>query len=224
MLMWTLRIIRNISENLVIWMGLGRKPTLRDYYSKKILYKSELPKLSRISGNRFEALLHFLQISDNEDCPPGDQLYKIAPLVQLLNRKFQHMSSEGKNMRRRDNGSISRQAELPSRKDTQIRRQTIFKLCIEGGYTYALIIYEVVMVSKNNTNVVIGKWKDKRDVLFLTTRAVPEVVEVPTKRGSVLKPPTIVEYNTSKCCTDVSGQKASYSSSVRRGIKWYRQL
>nr|CAI5860762.1 unnamed protein product [Callosobruchus analis] len=42
-------------------MGLHQKPTLRDYYSKNIVYKSELPK------NWFEALL------------------------QLMNRKFQHI-------------------------------------------------------------------------------------------------------------------------------------
>nr|CAH7748182.1 unnamed protein product [Callosobruchus chinensis] len=52
-------------------MALDQKPTLRDYYSKKILYKSELFKLSRISRNRFKALLHFIHISDNESCPPG---------------------------------------------------------------------------------------------------------------------------------------------------------
>nr|CAH7714455.1 unnamed protein product [Callosobruchus chinensis] len=68
---------------LIIWMGLDQKPTLRDYYSKKVLCKSELSKVSRISRNRCETLLHFLHFSDNENCPPGDRLYKISPFVQL---------------------------------------------------------------------------------------------------------------------------------------------
>nr|CAH7748181.1 unnamed protein product [Callosobruchus chinensis] len=37
-------------------------------------------------------------------------------------------------------------------------------------------------VQKSSTNVLVGKWKDKRDVLFLTTRAVPEMVEVRKRR------------------------------------------
>nr|CAI5860763.1 unnamed protein product [Callosobruchus analis] len=45
-------------------------------------------------------------------------------------------------------------------------------------------------VQKNNTEVLVAKWNYKRDVLFLTTRAVPEMVEVPTNRSSVLKPLT----------------------------------
>nr|CAH7768261.1 unnamed protein product [Callosobruchus chinensis] len=55
-------------------MGLDQIPTLRDYYSKKVLYKSELPKVSRISRNRCETLLHFLHISDNENCPPVNDM------------------------------------------------------------------------------------------------------------------------------------------------------
>nr|CAH7743691.1 unnamed protein product [Callosobruchus chinensis] len=289
---------------LIIWMGLDQKPTLRDYYSKKVLYKSELPKVSRISRNRFETLLHFLHISDNENCPPGDRLYKISPLVQLLNRKFQHMCDPKEKLCIDETmvpfrGRLSFLQYIPGKRHKYGVK--LFKLCIEGGYTYALKIYggggggvqtstkplatRVVMelmepllntgrtlytdsfytsvdlahalknsqthlvgtlrqnrklnpkavinaklkrgemkVQRSSTNVVVGKWKDKRDVLFLTTRAVPEMIEVPTKRGSVLKPSTIVEYNTAKGYTDLSDQKASYSSPVRRGIKWYRKI
>nr|CAI5863343.1 unnamed protein product [Callosobruchus analis] len=58
---------------------------------------------------------------------------------------------------------------------------------------------------ESNTHVVVGKWKDKREVLFLTTEAVPKITDVQTKR-------------------DVSDQKASYSTTVRRGIKWYKKV
>lgn len=81
------------------------------------------------------------------------------------------------------------------------------------------------MVTKeSNTKVVVGKWKDKRDVLFLTTKSVPEMVEVQTKRGPVKKPSTIVQYNSAKSFIDVSDQMASYASPIRRGIKWYRKV
>lgn len=80
-------------------------------------------------------------------------------------------------------------------------------------------------MQKSNTKVVgVGKWKDKRDVLFLTTQAIPEMVEVPTRRGNILKPSTIVDYNTAKGFVDISDQKAASSSPVRRGVKWYRKI
>lgn len=81
-----------------------------------------------------------------------------------------------------------------------------------------------IITKQSNTNVIVGKWKDKRDVLFLTTESVPEMVEVETKNGTVQKPSTIVQYNNMKSFIDVSDQKASYSTAVRRGIKWYRKV
>lgn len=288
---------------LIIWMGLDQKPTLRDYYSKKVLYESDIPKLSGISRNRFEALLHFVHISDNENCPTGDRLYKISPLVQMLNRKFQHMCSPKEKVCIDETmvpfrGRLSFLQYIPGKRHKYGVK--LFKLCVDGGYTYAVKIYgggdgaqksdkplasRVVMelmepllntgrtlytdnfytsvslahelnnkrthlvgtlrqnrklnpkgvtsaklkkgemkMQKSYTKVIVGKWKDKRDVLFLTTRAVPEMVEVITKRGPVSKPSAIVDYNTAKGFIDISDQRASYSSPVRRSIKWYRKI
>lgn len=288
---------------LIIWMGLDQKPRLRDYFSTKVLYKSEVPKLSRISRNRFEALLHFLHVSDNENCPTGDRLYKISPLVQMLNRKFQHICNPKEKVCIDETmvpfrGRLSFLQYIPGKRHKYGVK--LFKLCVDEGYTYSIKIYgggggvqtsdkplatRVVMelmepllnsgrtlytdnfytsvglahelnnnqthlvgtlrqnrklnpkavtsaklkrgevkMQKSNTKVIVGKWKDKRDVLFLTTRAIPEMVEVPTKRGPVLKPSIIVDYNKAKGFVDISDQKASYSSPVRRGIKWYRKI
>ncbi|CAH1977065.1 unnamed protein product [Acanthoscelides obtectus] len=81
-----------------------------------------------------------------------------------------------------------------------------------------------LIVRESNTHVIVGKWRDKRQVLFLTTEAVPEMTDVQTKRGVVKKPSTIAKYNSIKSFIDVSDQKASYSTTVRRGIKWYRKV
>nr|CAI5863377.1 unnamed protein product [Callosobruchus analis] len=81
-----------------------------------------------------------------------------------------------------------------------------------------------MIARESNTHVVVGKWKDKREVLFLTTEAVPKITDVQTKRGAVKKPSTIAKYNSIKSFIDVSDQKASYSTAVRRGIKWYRKV
>lgn len=81
-----------------------------------------------------------------------------------------------------------------------------------------------MIARQSSTNVVVGKWKDKRDVLFLTTNSVPEMVDIQTKRGKVKKPSTIVQYNAAKSYIDVSDQKGSYASPIRRSIKWYRKI
>ncbi|XP_039275048.1 piggyBac transposable element-derived protein 4-like [Nilaparvata lugens] len=287
---------------LIIWMGLDQKPTLKDYYSNKILYKSEIPKVCGISRNRFEALLHFFHISDNEHCPIGDRLYKISPLVQILNRKFQDICTPSKRVCIDETmvpfrGKLSFRQYIPGKRHKYGVK--LFKLCVENGFTYKIKVYggrserdpdkplatSVVMdlmeplldsgrtvytdnfytsvglahelngrqthlvgtlrqnrklnpksiiihklkrgemkIQRSSTNVVIGKWKDKRDVLFLTTTEIPRMTEVQTKRGIIYKPTTIVDYNKAKGFIDISDQKASYSSPVRRSIKWYRKI
>lgn len=80
------------------------------------------------------------------------------------------------------------------------------------------------MVAKeSNTGVIVGTWKDTRDVMFSTTKSVPTLVETPTRRV-VKKPTTVLQYNAGKSHIDVSDQLASYGTSVRRGLKWYRKV
>lgn len=77
---------------------------------------------------------------------------------------------------------------------------------------------------ESNTGVIVSKWKDKRDVLMLSTKHVNENVTVQTRNTEVLKPKVVVDYNNSKAFIDLSDQLKSYNSSLRRGIKWYRKL
>lgn len=69
------------------------------------------------------------------------------------------------------------------------------------------------------------KWKDKRDVLTLSTKHTPAMKTVVNKRGqNVKKPELILDYNRSKAFIDLSDQIKSYNHTLRRGIKWYRKL
>lgn len=78
---------------------------------------------------------------------------------------------------------------------------------------------------ESNTGVIVAKWKDKRDVLFLSTKHKPTMVNVESRSGcSSSKPIAIVDYNEAKSFIDVSDQKASYASTVRKGVKWYRKI
>lgn len=62
---------------------------------------------------------------------------------------------------------------------------------------------------------------DSRDVLFLSTKHIPEIVN--TKKNKK-KPNIIIDYNRAKSIIDVSDQLSSYATTIRKGIKWYRKV
>lgn len=97
----------------------------------------------------------------------------------------------------------------------QFNPKAVVNKKLRRGEMYAL---------QNNSKVIVGKWRDKRDVLFLTTKHKPELVDVNTKRGIVKKPNVIVDYNNAKSYIDLSDQRKSYGTPVRKSIKWYRKV
>lgn len=286
---------------VVLWMGLDRKPKLRNYWCKNEMYSSVLSKT--ISRNRFEAILSFLHVSNNETALPDDRLAKINPLVRALTVKFQNAINPGENICI-DESMVPFRGRVHFRQYIQTKKHRygikIFKLCLKGGYTWRLKIYagkqyiprgesasaltvmELIqpllnagrtlftdnyytsvqlahslnenethligtlrknrvmnskivadsklekgqmVVKESNTGVIMGKWKDKREVTFLTTKSVPQMIETTNKRGDKrMKPSTILEYNDGKSFIDVSDQLASYCTTVRRGVKWYRKV
>lgn len=78
---------------------------------------------------------------------------------------------------------------------------------------------------QSNSNIVVMKWRDKRDVYLITTKHTDETIEIWRKTGDMIKKPLAVEdYNTGKSFIDRSDQMASYSSPLKRSIKWYRKV
>lgn len=80
------------------------------------------------------------------------------------------------------------------------------------------------IVGREKDGVVIFKWKDKRDVLMLTTKHNLDMIEVPGRAGARMKPKAVAEYNRAKSFIDLSDQMSSYSTSLRRSLKWYRKV
>lgn len=82
-----------------------------------------------------------------------------------------------------------------------------------------------VKAQQSDNGVTLCKWRDKRDVLVLSTCHKDSMVEVTRRHGEpVMKPEIIVSYNKSKAFIDLSDQMNSYSPSLRRTLKWYRRL
>ncbi|CAG5000263.1 unnamed protein product [Parnassius apollo] len=68
------------------------------------------------------------------------------------------------------------------------------------------------------------KWKDKRDVMMLSTKHSDKMSTIAKKGKQITKPKVILDYNKSKGSVDMSDQMSSYSSPLRKTIKWYRKL
>lgn len=71
---------------LVLWMGLVKLPSIRDYWSRQSIYDVRFGKSSR---NRFKLILRMIHFSYNQECPKRDRLYKIQFLVDMLVHNFQ---------------------------------------------------------------------------------------------------------------------------------------
>lgn len=79
--------------------------------------------------------------------------------------------------------------------------------------------------SQNNNNIVVMKWKDKRDVLMLSTKHKDNLVETTNKLAQKLfKPQVVLDYNKAKGFVDISDLRGSYHSLLRRSLKWYRKI
>jgi hypothetical protein len=86
-----------------------------------------------------------------------------------------------------------------------------------------------VVAKENGNNVKIIKWKDKRSVLMISTRAEDAANLIPTgkrnrKGEEIRKPSAIIGYNAAKKGVDFSDQMSTYYSPLRKSVKWYRKV
>lgn len=80
------------------------------------------------------------------------------------------------------------------------------------------------VAAESNSGVVVQKWKDKRDVLTLSTKHTSELVKIKYGSKEKEKPPSVIDYNNHKAYIDLSDQMKAYHTCLRRGVKWYRKL
>lgn len=74
-----------------------------------------------------------------------------------------------------------------------------------------------VVAMQNQQGILALKWRDKRDVLMLSTVHDAAVND----EG---KPLVVVDYNADKTFIDISDQMASYSPFIRKTTKWYLRI
>ncbi|CAH1958879.1 unnamed protein product [Acanthoscelides obtectus] len=80
-------------------------------------------------------------------------------------------------------------------------------------------------VWRRSGDIHVSKWKDKRDVLFISTANNPELIEVPNKFGQLkMKPKAIADYNENMSGIDRCDEMVQYYSSPRKTIRWYKKI
>lgn len=81
------------------------------------------------------------------------------------------------------------------------------------------------LIWKRKDEVYVTKWKDKREVLSITTAHHPQLVEAFNKRGqSKMKSIDVENYTKNMSGIDRSDQMTAYYSSPRKTIRWYKKV
>ncbi|KAJ8933495.1 hypothetical protein NQ314_013972 [Rhamnusium bicolor] len=80
-------------------------------------------------------------------------------------------------------------------------------------------------IARYSDDIMVAKWKDKRDVLYISTEHRNEMVQFVDKRNrSREKPATILHYNRHMGGVDRQDQMTSYYPASRKTIRWYKKL
>lgn len=77
---------------------------------------------------------------------------------------------------------------------------------------------------ENERGISVLKWKDKRDMHMLSTKHSNGFKTINKKGKAARKPKMIFAYNEAKSSVDMSDQMTSYSSPLRKTVKWYKKL
>lgn len=81
------------------------------------------------------------------------------------------------------------------------------------------------MAKQCNRGVTVLKWKDKRDVLVISTKHKASMVSFINNYGNeIQKPNIILDYNKGKSLVDVCDLRNSYHNPLRRTLKWYKKI
>jgi hypothetical protein len=128
---------------IVMYTELVPYPKLSDYWCRKLLYKNSYVPLL-IPRNRFQLLLRFFHLANNDDILDHDRLGKIQPLIDMLVKTYNDAKIPGENVVIDESmipfrGRLIFRQYLPNKSSKYGIK--LYKLCDSIGYTYKIIIY-----------------------------------------------------------------------------------
>ncbi|XP_069819668.1 piggyBac transposable element-derived protein 4-like [Dendropsophus ebraccatus] len=135
---------------LTLLMGVVKKPSIRSYWSVRATHST--PVFAAImSRTRYETLMRFMHFNDKAQCPPRndpnfDRLYKLRPLLSLLQQTFLTVYTPDKQLAV-DESLMNFKGRLSFRQFTPSKRARygvkVYKVCESPtGYTCNFFIYE----------------------------------------------------------------------------------
>ncbi|XP_025198729.1 piggyBac transposable element-derived protein 1-like [Melanaphis sacchari] len=161
-------IIDTLAEGIIMWMGLCPQPSIASYWKKSEIYTSKIPKY--MARKRFEIILRSFHCCNNDHCPPGDHLFKISGLLDLLLSKYK-MARTPKESMCIDESIVPYVGRLSFRQYIQNKRHRyrikIFKLCIDNFYTVGFRIYagkDAVVGQRLSTRIITEMAEDYLDI------------------------------------------------------------
>ncbi|KAL4126176.1 hypothetical protein QTP88_010402 [Uroleucon formosanum] len=81
-----------------------------------------------------------------------------------------------------------------------------------------------IVSQKSSSNVLVLKWRDKRDLVMISSKHDSALTNLKIRGKTVQKLTVVVDYNVGKTSIDLSDQMTSYSNPLRRSQKWYRKV
>ena len=99
-------------------------------------------------------------------------------------------------------------------------RHAVVQKKLKSGEVYGL---------QSNDGIKLIKWKDKRDVLMISTKPSHSETLVDTGKTNkvnerIMKPPVVLDCNKGKQDVDLSDQLSTYYTCLRRSKKWYHKV
>lgn len=76
----------------------------------------------------------------------------------------------------------------------------------------------MLLQKKNRQGIMVLKWKDRRDVLMLSTKHDNSMKSFNRRGKTFEKPNVVAEYNKGKGYIDLSDQMGSYHTCLRKSI------
>lgn len=81
---------------------------------------------------------------------------------------------------------------------------------------------------QNTNNLLVMKWRDKRDVFMLSTIHKPRMIKTGKtdwkNHEPIVKPECVVDYNKNKDAVDKVDMRISFIQCLRKTIKWYKKF
>ncbi|CAB3239214.1 unnamed protein product [Arctia plantaginis] len=206
---------------LVEWMDLVKLPSIKDYWRNHKLYGIPLarPVMPR---NRFELILKFVYFASNQTDDTDDRLYKIKDVLNMFIKDYQNVYTPGEKepntevsekvvlslaeglfnegrTRYTDNyyTSVPLALRMRKRKTHLVGTLRSNRKYLPKEVTNTKLKKGEIAAQQSSKRIVALKWRDKRDVLILSTKQSGlKTIAKRNRRGeSIRKPACIEDYN-----------------------------